>query len=231
MDAHQHGAKSINDTEAGATEQGGGTQAEAIDTPPSLLGASIYANYASKLAQRYASYDYSRFPGAAQVYDSLLIALQDYEDGDRGRLAIVHGDPVLSNILMECGAELRFIDMRGKQGNVTTIFGDMWYDFAKIFQSLSGYDEVLLDRRVSSAYRERMLATFEEEITTAHGAEAMANVRLLAASLFFTLIPLHDNDKCEDYFEKARGLVADAQIGQARNPEAKNLFSVDASAF
>jgi hypothetical protein len=35
----------------------------------------------------------------------------------------------------------------------------------------------------------------------------MRTIRLLTASLFFTLIPLHDNEKCERYFLKASELL------------------------
>jgi len=162
-----------------------------------------YENYASKLRKRYMSYDYSRFSGASEVYRRLLQELETYEEEDRGCLCVVHGDPVLSNILMESGSALRFIDMRGKQGDAKTIWGDMWYDYAKVFQSLSGYDEIMLDRRVNTGYRDAMLGAFAEEVTRMHGENSMQHIRLLTASLFFTLIPLHDNEKCERYFTKA----------------------------
>jgi hypothetical protein len=115
---------------------------------PNSEASRLYENYASKLKKRYHSFDYSRFSGAVEVYQHLLEELEAYEKEDRGCLSVVHGDPVLSNILMESGAALRFIDMRGKQGDVTTMWGDMWYDYAKLFQSFSGYDEILLGRRV-----------------------------------------------------------------------------------
>ena len=33
--------------------------------------------------------------------------------------------------------------MRGRLDNINTILGDSFYDYAKIFQSLVGYDEIL----------------------------------------------------------------------------------------
>jgi hypothetical protein len=54
--------------------------------------------------------------------------------------------------------------MRGKQGDVTTIWGDMWYDYAKVFQSLSEYDEIMLDRRVNNGYCDAMMGAFAEEV-------------------------------------------------------------------
>jgi len=189
----------------------------------------LYKNYATKLSERYNSFDYNRFSGALEVYEKLLDGLNAYEEGNHGCLSAVHGDPVLSNILMESGAALRFIDMRGKQGDVTTILGDMWYDYAKLFQSLCGYDEILLDRRVNNGYREAMLTAFIEEVTRMYGEDAMKTIRLLTASLFFTLIPLHDNEKCERDFLKASELLNRAhQQGQNDKPAHGSLQSTAA---
>ena len=189
----------------------------------------LYKNYATKLSERYNSFDYNRFSGALEVYEKLLDGLNAYEEGNHGCLSAVHGDPVLSNILMESGAALRFIDMRGKQGDVTTILGDMWYDYAKLFQSLCGYDEILLDRRVNNGYREAMLTAFIEEVTRMYGEDAMKTIRLLTASIFFTLIPLHDNEKCERYFLKASELLNRAhQQGQNDKPAHGSLQSTAA---
>jgi hypothetical protein len=195
---------------------------------PSSETSLLYENYASKLSKRYHSFDYSRFSGAAGVYQQLLEGLNSYQQENRGCLSVVHGDPVLSNILMESGAALRFIDMRGKQGDVTTLLGDKWYDYAKLFQSLFGYDEILLDRRVNNGYRDTMLTAFTEEVTEMHGHDAMKTIRLLTASLFFTLIPLHDNDKCERYFQKASELL---KTGDKGNSNSRHGFQPSTSAF
>ena len=36
--------------------------------------------------------------------------------------------------------------MRGKVGDKLTIYGDWLYDWAKIYQSIIGYDEILLSK-------------------------------------------------------------------------------------
>lgn len=170
----------------------------------------MYANYKGKLAARFEVYDYRGKFGkerAEALYNLLVDALEGYEEKDGGRLGVVHGDPVLSNVLMERGAELRFVDMRGKQGSRTTMWGDVLYDYAKVFQSLSGYDEILLGRRVSSAYRTALLNIFCKHVTARFGEGILEMIRVLTSSLFFSLIPLHDNDKCLGYFEKAWELM------------------------
>lgn len=172
-----------------------------------LPSVNVYANYAAKLRARYESFPYDTFPSSHQAYEVLLESLGNYEAGRMGHTCVIHGDPVLSNVLFARGSGIRFVDMRGKQGNVCTILGDMWYDFAKVYQSLVGYDEILLDHPISQAYREKMLKVFEDHMEASHGPDAMGRIKMITASLFFTLIPLHANEKCSMYMEKCLELL------------------------
>lgn len=170
--------------------------------------ALIYKNYASKVRQRYASYNYGAYVKSQHAYEVLLERLDEYEAARSGRAGIIHGDPVFSNVLMLRSSEIRFVDMRGKQGEVCTIAGDVWYDYAKLYQSLAGYDEILLGRSVSQAYRAAMLDVFVNFVTVTFGDGTLNTIKTLSASLFFTLIPLHDNVQCARYMEKCIELLA-----------------------
>jgi tRNA A-37 threonylcarbamoyl transferase component Bud32 len=69
----------------------------------------------------------------------------------------IHGDPVLSNILLEKSRSggsnnVKFIDMRGALGNRLTTSGDINYDLSKLYQSLNGYDYMLLDVYSTNSY-------------------------------------------------------------------------------
>lgn len=174
---------------------------------PLSSGVGIYANYARKLKARYESYNYDAFPGSKKAFDMLLARLTSYETNDCGRACVIHGDPVLSNVLFARGSGVQFVDMRGKQGDICTIFGDMWYDYAKLYQSLAGYDEILLGHPISQTYRGKMLDVFTDYVATHHGPGAMDRITLITASLFFSLIPLHDNDRCSQYMEKCIDLL------------------------
>jgi beta-phosphoglucomutase-like phosphatase (HAD superfamily) len=57
------------------------------------------------------------------------------------RYHTIHGDPHLSNILIDNNEKLWFIDPRGYFGN-TKLFGLKEYDVSKITYSLSGFDEI-----------------------------------------------------------------------------------------
>ncbi len=54
---------------------------------------------------------------------------------------MIHGDPHMSNILMDSNNKIWFIDPRGYFGN-TKLFGLKEYDIGKIIYSLSGFDQI-----------------------------------------------------------------------------------------
>ena len=160
----------------------------------------IYDNYVKKLKLRYESYDYSQFPNSAHVYKVLIDKLSEYENSDRGIQSIIHGDPVMTNIMINTYDKIKFIDMRGMIGSTLTLQGDRMYDWAKLYQSLIGYDCVLQGRSVSDTYKNEMICVFENKFIEMYSSEQLEYVKIIMYSLLFTLIPLHNNDKCKDYY-------------------------------
>lgn len=162
---------------------------------------NIYANYGDKIKHRYETFDYSGFPNSQNVYEKLISYFEQYITCDHGKLSVVHGDPVFSNCILNEYGQFKFIDMRGLLGDVETIFGDKWYDYGKIYQSLIGYDEILLDKTLSIDYRSVMTTTFTNFIEKKFGIETLTKIKMIANSLLFTLIPLHNNNKCQRYYK------------------------------
>lgn len=161
---------------------------------------NLYENYATKLQNRYKSYDYSKFDKSTEIYNELYKKLTEYENKNQGKSGIVHGDPVFSNILIDKFGKIKLIDPRGVVGDKTTIYGDIFYDYAKVYQSLLGYDEVMQDKSVSGEYREHLIDLLFKFIEKEYDINAVKNIKIIANSLLFSLIPLHDNDKCIGYF-------------------------------
>ena len=56
--------------------------------------------------------------------------------------------------------KIKMLDMRGKLGDDVTIYGDIFYDYAKLYQSLYGYDEILEEKHVDQVYKTKMLKLF-----------------------------------------------------------------------
>ena len=161
---------------------------------------NIYANYKDKLEKRYNNFDYSIFPESKKLYDILFNKLNDYENNKKGVLKCIHGDTVFTNIIINNYDKIKFIDMRGEQGNKLTIYGDWLYDWSKFYQSLIGYDEILLDKKISFEYKSSMINKFEELFVEWYSQKDLNNVKMITNSLLFTLIPLHNNEKCIKYY-------------------------------
>lgn len=163
----------------------------------------IYANYSSKIKKRYSMYDYSGFPNANIIYSNLITYFDDYEKNNLGCMSVCHGDPVFSNCIINEYGQFKLIDMRGISGEKETIFGDKWYDYGKVYQSIIGYDEILLDKSLSIDYKTNMIQTFNNFIQSKY-ADKIPNIleiiKMISNSLLFTLIPLHNNDKCVRYY-------------------------------
>ena len=160
----------------------------------------IYENYASKIINRFDNYDYSIFQNSKRTYQTILVKLQDYEKNNLGRKTLIHGDPVFTNIIINNYGKIKFIDMRGKVGDNLTIYGDWLYDWAKIYQSLIGYDEILLSKTVNHKYKENMIDIFKKYFIDKYSEKDFDNLKLITQSLIFTLIPLHNNNKCIKYY-------------------------------
>ena len=94
--------------------------------------------------------------------------------------------------------------MRGKLGNQYTISGDPIYDLAKVYQSLSGYDCVL--NNTPFTVNQQLIKQLEKWVETNYPVQFL-EVRRFAAGLYFSLIPLHNNEKCQQYYELARKLI------------------------
>jgi capsule biosynthesis phosphatase len=160
----------------------------------------IYANYSKKLSRRYNKFDYSKFPNHNDVFNNILTQLKLYENNNYGFKTIIHGDPVFTNILIDCNNSIKFIDMRGRLDVIDTILGDSFYDYAKILQSLIGYDEILQQKNVSEDYRDPLILFFKSYFINIYDEPSFKFIQIVTKSLLFSLIPLHNNDKCYDYF-------------------------------
>ena len=113
---------------------------------------------------------------------------------------IIHGDPVFTNIIINSYGKIKFIDMRGKLGDNLSIYGDWLYDWAKLYQSLLGYDEILLSKNINPLYKNSIINFFKSYFTTNFSNDDFNNLKMITKSLLFTLLPLHNNNKCAEYY-------------------------------
>lgn len=167
---------------------------------------NIYNNYSKKLTNRYENYNYINFLNSDKIYKNIKQKLIDYENYNLGKKTIIHGDYVLSNIFLENNS-LKLIDMRGKIDDILTIYGDMFYDYAKLYQSLIGYDFILNNKPISFTYTNSNVKYFEKKFIERFDYKQLEYLKYLTASLLFTLIPLHNDKKCQDYYNLINYLI------------------------
>jgi hypothetical protein len=174
--------------------------------PDSKLNLDINGNYSQKLTERFSQNEgkYSKISKHSFIlYSSLLEKLISYEKLEKN-ICLIHGDPVFTNIISTHNG-LRLIDPRGKIGSDLTIYGDINYDLAKIYQSILGYDFILSDVELNFDYIGRMRGSFESQFSETD----MKSIKLITASLFFSLIPLHtfSEKKFRKYFSIIESLL------------------------
>ena len=88
---------------------------------------------------------------------------------------------------------IKLIDMRGKQGDEVTLYGDVYYDLAKVYQSLIGYDNILKGIEIDDAYRNELVTYFESMFSK----EVLDKIKLITASLLISMLPLHEDDEAK----------------------------------
>lgn len=180
-------------------------------TPASLSfiqDAILLDNYIPKLLSRYSN-NRSLYDGHA-VKKADLDKVCDYlKEHKPLRADIIHGDPVLTNILLSHDENsFHFLDMRGSQGSIYTTCGDVYYDLSKILQSLCGYDHILCASALNQSYQWMLLRTFFDEVSLLYPTVSRWHLVLITCSLLFSLLPLHDDSKARVRFVMlARGLL------------------------
>ena len=143
--------------------------------------------------------------------------------------SVIHGDLCLPNILLaESHKFLRLVDPRGKFGDFD-IYGDWRYDLAKLLHSLEGrYDFIIEDEftlnvcgtaidyempRDFAEVKEIFFAVFKSQL-----AENLSAIRLIEATLFLSMIPLHSDSLSRQMVMLATGVelfeavLSDAKI-------------------
>ena len=161
---------------------------------------NIYDNYSKKLEKRYKLYDYSQYQNHKKIFNEINNFLKYYEKMKMGRLTVIHGDTVLTNIIITDYNTIKFIDMRGTIGTKLSIYGDWLYDWAKIYQSLIGYDNILLNKKINIKYQKAIIEYFQDYFITLYSKDDFYNLKMITKSLLFSLIPLHDDNNCQHFY-------------------------------
>ena len=135
------------------------------------------------------------------MYKIIVAKLEEHVQSKQFHMvSCIHGDPVFSNILIDDKGHCHFIDMRGILDGQCTTSGDLLYDLSKVYQSVLGYDEIILDLDQSEgfdmnieAYHEELKASYWEFVKSNYPHINHDMIPYLTAAHYFCIVPLHIN--------------------------------------
>ena len=145
-----------------------------------------YYDYNQKLINRFNSFEYSKYG----LSDEEFINIKKNVQSLTGEYKIIHGDLVFSNIILTNTGKIKFVDVKGKQGDELSIF-DIRFMIVKIYQSLIGYDEILLDKQIKDSYKNKMITYFNSRFEN----HELDIIKKITKSLLVSLIPLHNESE------------------------------------
>jgi hypothetical protein len=148
----------------------------------------VNANYCPKLEDRMAEH-----PWIYSSFDVNMSEIRTFFNRYEPLLCgCIHGDFWLSNLLWSHRCKkIYMIDMRGRLGSKPSLGGDRFYDYAKLLQSLVGFEKLVQDGvweepAMCSEYTGMLAERF------ALSLDDMTNIRKITAFLVLGSVPFHD---------------------------------------
>jgi capsule biosynthesis phosphatase len=123
--------------------------------------SDVKENYVNKLRARFNIKEDYPFNDADKIQSNCLMRIDTYNPRS---VPFIHGDLWFSNILVGLDGIIKLIDMRGQVNNKYTTGGDPLYDYAKLYQSILGYDLTLYNDNIDYKYKEHIKSIFEAEL-------------------------------------------------------------------
>ena len=125
--------------------------AATIHEDSSISKKDLLDNYIVKLEERIKNHPNYTLPNIHAVLETIKAQLLPYIDS-LIEFPVVHGDPWFDNMMITDKQEIKFLDMKGKLGSTLTVKGDKMADYAKIYQSILGFDYYLNDEDYDPIY-------------------------------------------------------------------------------
>lgn len=125
------------------------------------LRKEVVNNYINKFKLRLSDKNLYPYKNTVTVLDSYTKKLEQYCSSDRIKIVdIIHGDLWFSNMILDFRGNIKLIDMRGEVDGKLTMGGDPIYDYAKIYQSLRGFDAILYNDEYNIDYARPLISIF-----------------------------------------------------------------------
>lgn len=126
---------------------------------------NIKTHYYEKLNKRFAEIDQYPFNDLSNIKVKILKLLNKYLEYNKINISsFIHGDLWFNNILIDYKGHIKCIDTRGMINNIYTSNGDTLYDYAKLYQSILGFDYAVYGDKIEYTYLNKIRTIFEEEV-------------------------------------------------------------------
>ena len=168
---------------------------------------NIYDNYSNKFQQRIKHKSFQQIKNENSFFNNINDKLTEYQNLKLGKLSIIHGDPVFSNIFIDISGKIKFVDPRGEIHNIDTIYGDMFYDYAKIYQSLTGFEQISKHVDVNHNFYTEKKIFFENYFKSKFPNFDFYFLKILTASLYISLIPFQDQALAKKFLKLSKEIL------------------------
>lgn len=152
---------------------------------------NIFLNYYPKLISRI-----NKFNIYKKLNINLSVIKEFFDNYDPYITKCIHGDFWFNNLLWsENNNNIYMIDMKGMLGNNTCIYGDKFYDYSKLYQSICGFDSVLytgnyINDFIYNKYKNKFIELLNLTDTD------MIKIKRITSFLILGSLPFH---KINDY--------------------------------
>jgi capsule biosynthesis phosphatase len=119
-------------------------------------------NYIAKLEKRFADTSIYTFENIEEVKNTIFSYLESYINSQRCTIVeYIHGDFWFSNMIYTFDNRFCCFDMKGMVDTLQTTEGDPLYDYAKMLQSILGFDLILHNINLNEDYSNTLFLLFK----------------------------------------------------------------------
>ena len=201
-------------------------------------GSGSGGNLGPKIEKRFLEHQQRYFDAVGEnvsraMFSFVKSRLGGYQERERWvSAAVIHGDPVFTNILLTKEGDVKFLDMRGLVGDTETCEGDVLYDLAKVYQSLMGYDFIVHGEAGGGVLGRVRMDELENYfwcwVDNMYESVRREDVKIIAAAHLFGIVGLHEDrahgvlflelalkilESLDDWGEVGRGVEEEEEEG------------------
>jgi hypothetical protein len=86
--------------------------------------------------------------------------------------------------------------------------GDIYYDYAKVYQSLAGFEQITSYKKTNDSYALEKKIYFENYFKNLFDEKKFNNLKFITASLLISLIPMQDKKNSRKFMELSKKVIS-----------------------